>query len=218
MSRIFISHSHMDRAFTERLASDLSGSGLDVWYSEWQMRPGDSLTRKIADGIISSGIMLVLLSENSVQSEWVERELSLALCNSLANKNVRILPVLLEACAFPRSFHFLGDTIYADFRDDYVAAFQRLLSALGVRPSKRGIKVYDGDLLSLEALEPGGIAVARVEGLEQIWKFNRLFDSIELSLESHRRVSDPLMRIPLTNGKASRLSTCMRPATGATMI
>jgi hypothetical protein len=166
MRSVFISHSHMDRSFAEKLANDLGKHGLDVWYSEWQMKPGDSLTRKVADGIISSGSMLVLLSKNSVQSEWVEKELSLALCDSLANKNVRILPVLIETCAFPRSFHFLGDTIYADFRDDYNTALQRLLSALGVRPSRRGMKPYEDDPALLNVQQEGAITVARWEGLE----------------------------------------------------
>src|SRR5215472_11323729 len=62
MGQVFISHSHKDRAFVERLANDLGANGLDVWYSEWQMKPGDSLTQKVAEGIKSSGSMIIVLS------------------------------------------------------------------------------------------------------------------------------------------------------------
>jgi hypothetical protein len=196
----------MDQSFAQRLANDLSKHGLNVWYSEWQMQPGDSLTRKISEGIISSGSMLVLLSKNSVQSEWVEKELSLALCNNLANKNVRIMPVLLETCTFPRSFHFLGDTIYADFRNDYDSALTRLLSALGVRPSKRGLKLYEDDISLLNVEAPGAIAVARVEGLETIWEFDRLAESINLLLAKDGTESKwPLLQIPLTKKQNSKI-------------
>jgi hypothetical protein len=204
--KVFISHSHLDQLFAERLAKDLGKHGLDVWYSEWQMRPGDSLTQKVAEGITSSGSMVVLLSKNSVQSPWVEKELSLALCSKLARQNVQIFPVLLETCSFPKSFHFIGDTLYADFRDDYNRALQRLLSALGVRPGRRGIKLYEGDASLLNVDQPGAITVARWEGLEMIWEFDRLTESIDLTLEHNGATPQwPLLQVPLTKRQSSKV-------------
>ncbi|MGO9782572.1 MAG: toll/interleukin-1 receptor domain-containing protein [Streptosporangiaceae bacterium] len=206
MGRVFISHSYIDRSFAEKIANDLSRRGLNVWYSEWQMKPGDSLTQKVSEGIISSGSMLVLLSKSSVQSKWVEKELSLALCNSLASKNVQIVPVLIETCTFPRSFHFLGDTIYADFRDNYDTALNRLLAALGVRPSRRGIKLYEDDPSSLNVEMPGEITISCWEGLEMLWEFDRLAESIDLRLTKDGAESEwPLLQIPLTKKQSSKV-------------
>ena len=210
MSRVFISHSHRDHSFAERLAHDLAIRGVDVWYSEWEMKPGDSLIRKVAEGIVSSGVMIVLLSENSVNSEWVEKELALAMRDSLAKMGVRILPVLIEDCTFPRSFHFLGDIIYADFRVDYEAGLKRLLPPLGMRSSKRGIRSYTGPTDSIDATAPGAVTLLRLMGLEEIWKYDRLAESIELSLKRDSKVAKPLFEIPLTKSESSKIRRMRR--------
>ena len=206
MSRVFISHSHRDHSFAERLAHDLAIRGVDVWYSEWEMKPGDSLIRKVAEGIVSSGVMIVLLSENSVNSEWVEKELALAMRDSLAKMGVRILPVLIEDCTFPRSFHFLGDTIYADFRVDYEAGLKRLLPPLGMRSSKRGIRSYTGPRNAIDATAPGAVQYCRMEGTEEVWEYDRLAESIELRLKDGNRVTElPVLEIPLTKSESSKV-------------
>jgi hypothetical protein len=206
MQRVFLSYSHKDRPFAERLASDLAKNDIIVWYDEWEMKPGDSLVRKVSEGIMSSGSMLVLLSESSASSRWVQKEFSIALCDSLAKRDVKIVPILLEDCTFPKSFHFLGDIIYADFRSDYDDALRRLLSALSVRPSRHGIKSYKKDLQTLKVTRPAGIEVACWEGLEMIWQFDSLTGTVEFLLKHGARVTRrPLLSIPVTKIEAYKL-------------
>jgi hypothetical protein len=209
--KVFISHSHKDRIFADQLSKDLSKNGLEVWYSEWEMKPGDSLTRKISEGIISSGSMLVLLSSSSVSSKWVEKEFSIALCDNLASRSVKIIPILLEDCTFPRSFHFLGDTVYADFRGEYDVALRRLLAVLGVRPSRQGVKSYTGDPRALKALQPPGIEVAQWEGLRMHWTHDHLAETIEFLLTENDVISRPILEIPLTKMEASKLRRMSEP-------
>lgn len=206
MSKVFISHSHKDHPFAQKLAQDLDSRGVDVWYSQWNMKPGDSLVRKVAEGIISSGAMLVLLSRNSVESEWVEKELNLAMRNNLAKLGMRILPVLIEDCAFPRSFHFLGDTIYADFRLGYEAGLRQLLPALEIRPSKRGIKSYSGPIESIDATAPAALTILGWTGTEEFWEYNRLSDSVELHIKNYDSTTEfPILEIPLTKSESSKV-------------
>lgn len=196
--QVFISHSHKDHAFVKHLAEDLERHGIDVWYDEWEMKPGDSLTAKIGEGIKSSGYLVIVLSKNSVSSNWVEKELSLALSDQLARKSIKVIPILRETCEFPRSFHFLGDTIYADFRGDYDSALKRLLAGIGVRPSRRGIKLFRGNPKELKVHQTGAITIARYEGLEFLWDFDRLTKVLSLYLSQHEQTSDPVLEIPLT--------------------
>lgn len=198
--KVFISHSHKDRDFVKRLASDIEKHGAEVWYSGWEMSPGDSLAQRISEGIQDSGVMIVVLSPDSASSPWVEKELSLALVDSLARRSIKVVPVLYKTCEFPSSFHVIGDTLYADFRDDYDSAFRRLLAGLGVRPPRRGIRFHKG---SIEALggrteQPGAIQVAGWEGLSFLWDYDRLTDVISLHLTLDGRTSDPVLQIPLT--------------------
>jgi hypothetical protein len=45
--RAFISYSHVDRPMAESLATRLRGQGIDPWFAEWEIAPGDSLVQRI---------------------------------------------------------------------------------------------------------------------------------------------------------------------------
>lgn len=69
--KVFISYSHEDRPVVERLAQDLRIYGFDVWIDFWSMRAGDSLLKKIGEGITEAAFFLVALSKASIASDWV---------------------------------------------------------------------------------------------------------------------------------------------------
>lgn len=131
MASIFLSHSSKDKAFTRNLAERLRKAGVRVWLDEAELNIGDSLLTKISTAIESADFIAVIISHNSVQSSWVQTELRMAMSRELEDKNVRVLPILIEPCELPM---FLRDKLYADFSksDDFDAPFARLLRALGV--------------------------------------------------------------------------------------
>lgn len=51
MPSLFLSHSSVDKPFVEKLAFDLDGVGVDVWFDKWAINVGDSLTWRIEEGI-----------------------------------------------------------------------------------------------------------------------------------------------------------------------
>jgi hypothetical protein len=89
----FLSHSTVDRNTAYRLATDLRAAGIDVWYAEWELRAGDSLRRKIDEGIDRATHFIVLLTSASLKSEWVQTELDAGLVNRISGK-CRLIPVL----------------------------------------------------------------------------------------------------------------------------
>jgi len=112
MIKVFLSHSSKDKAFARKLSEELRANGVDVWIDEAELRIGDSLIDKIGSAINEADFIAVILSPNSVNSSWVQKELSLALTKEFANKNVKVLPILKEPCEIP---HFLQGKLYADF-------------------------------------------------------------------------------------------------------
>ncbi len=74
MPRIFISHSSKDQQFARQLASDLSGLGHQPWLDEWEIKVGECIVSKIQKGLEDCEYVVVVLSENSVTSGWVDRE------------------------------------------------------------------------------------------------------------------------------------------------
>jgi hypothetical protein len=131
MPSVFLSHSWKDKAFARKLASELQRYNVDVWIDEAELRVGDSLLSKISVAIDHADFVAVVISHSSVNSNWVQKELALAMTKELAEKKVKVLPILKEACEIPV---FLKDKLYADFTDPskFDAPFTRLLQALGV--------------------------------------------------------------------------------------
>jgi len=76
---MFISYSHLDREFCNRLIADLEHRGVDVWIDRVGLKPGTpSWNKAIRDAISRSFAVLLLASPNSEQSDVVQGELSLA--------------------------------------------------------------------------------------------------------------------------------------------
>lgn len=126
--RVFISYNHRDRDFVDRLAHDLRAVGLRVWWDEWEIKVGHSIVQKVSEGIEQSAYLIVVLSPNSVYSDWVKRELDSALMKQLsADRGITILPVLMADCEIPR---LLSEVKWADFRLDYDKGLRDLVEAV----------------------------------------------------------------------------------------
>jgi TIR domain len=128
--RIFLCHSSLDKPFVRKLARNLRDRGVSTWFDELELRVGDSLREKIEAAIQSSGRLAVVLSQNSVESEWVKRELNAAFVRELELKRVFILPLRIDNCDVPL---FLRDKVYADFRKSHDDGLAALLIALGIQ-------------------------------------------------------------------------------------
>jgi hypothetical protein len=139
MSGIFISHNHKDKAFVRRLASALQENGVRVWIDEAEMKVGDVLTDKIQEAIDQMEYLGVVLSNNSIKSEWVTREVNQALDAEIGHRKVKVLPILLDNCEVPG---FLRGKLYADFRDN--AQFEQGVLALLKRLHATELKDWRG--------------------------------------------------------------------------
>ncbi len=127
MSGVFISHSARDKDFAHRLALDLVNAGVPVWFDSWEIEVGASLTASIRSGIAQSDYCIVVLSTASAHSEWMARELAIALDVERERRRRVLVPIRLEECAIPEQ---LGDRLYADFSRSYLEQFERLVGDL----------------------------------------------------------------------------------------
>jgi len=125
--KIFIAHASENKAFAERLANDLISRGFLVWFDKWEIKVGDSIVAKINEGIDSASFMIVVLSKNSVNKQWVKEEINAGFIKGLNAKSVYLIPVLLEKCDVPA---LLADKKYANFSSSYDDGLAELLSSL----------------------------------------------------------------------------------------
>ncbi|MCW3091410.1 MAG: hypothetical protein JWP81_2479 [Ferruginibacter sp.] len=124
---IFISYSHQDKDFVDKLATHLVNHRIHVFVDRWEMNVGDYITQKIQQAITDASFLIVVLSKSSVGSDWCKREMNTGLMLELDLKRVVILPVLLQDCVIPL---FLKDKLYADFRKEFANGFCQVLTAV----------------------------------------------------------------------------------------
>ena len=74
---------------------DLIGNGVNVWYDQWEIKPGDSLRRKIDEGIEGAAYFMVLLTPNSLESEWVQTELDAGMVRRIEG-TCKLIPIILN--------------------------------------------------------------------------------------------------------------------------
>ncbi|MNF65498.1 TIR domain protein [compost metagenome] len=114
--KVFLSHSSKDKSVVRPVASYLESQGFKVWLDEWEMTPGDSLIEKISEGIEESDKLVVFLTPDSIESNWVKNEVYSGLIMEIAKEKGLggkfVIPVLLRACKVPI---MLRGKLYADF-------------------------------------------------------------------------------------------------------
>jgi hypothetical protein len=145
-SRIFLSHSSSDKTFARELANELSQRGASVWVDEQAVAPGDDLAANIAEAIRGSDLVLVLLSPSSVRSQWVRRELELALASS---QRTRVVPVTLGKAELPQELGDLRGLLYLDAEGHDVAAIANQL----LTPSPRTVTRAEGSATVTQEVE-----------------------------------------------------------------
>ena len=90
----FISHSGKDLEFAEKLYTDLQNKGVRCWFASEDMKMGDKTWDSIYHYIRMRDKVLLILSEDSISSDWVEDEVNA----TLAEENKRKKPILFPIC------------------------------------------------------------------------------------------------------------------------
>ena len=89
----FISHASEDKeAFVQDLAAALRGLGAKIFYDAYTLKVGDSLRRKIDQGLANSKFGIVVLSEHFFNKQWPARELDGLTAMEIGGQT-RILPI-----------------------------------------------------------------------------------------------------------------------------
>lgn len=126
-ARIFISHSSKDKKFATWLGTDLKASGHAPWFDEWDICVGESIPEKVSNGLSDADFIVVVLSGNSIKSQWVEREWHAKYWSEIEKNQTIVLPLLIEDCKVPE---LLKTKKYADFRSNYNDGLEDILYAI----------------------------------------------------------------------------------------
>lgn len=91
----FISYSTKDAEFAQKLYARMRDEHLRVWFAPEDVKGGQKLFEQIERAIQSHDRLLLVLSEHSMQSEWVTTEIRNARRIEVAEKRRKLFPIRL---------------------------------------------------------------------------------------------------------------------------
>ncbi len=123
---VFISYARADAAFAQRLMDDLRAAGHACWIDTSEIKGGEQWAINIADAINHSSALVVIVTRQALQSEWVQKEILWA-----QQVKKLIIPLLLQDVAHePGFFVLVNYQPVFFFNQAYDAALAQLLHAL----------------------------------------------------------------------------------------
>ncbi|MEB8693121.1 TIR domain-containing protein [Bacillus cereus] len=181
MLNVFISHNYKDKPLARKIANELVSYGIKPWIDESEIKLGDSLIEKIRDGLDQVDYLVALISENSIQSEWVKKELDIAMNSEIEGKKITTIPILAGKCNLPL---FLKGKLYADMstRRQYNENIGVLLRRFNVNDIKDAINAIneftDYKLTPVQVIEK----LENTEGEDELIEFLESFGYSERNL------------------------------------
>ena len=138
----FISYSTKDQDFTDRLHSDLQGKGVRCWFAPEDLKIGDKFRSRIDESIRIHDKFLLVLSQDSISSPWVETEVETAFERETRENRIVLFPIRLDDAVFEtneawaagiRRTRHIGDFSHWQEHASYKKAFERLMRDLQER-------------------------------------------------------------------------------------
>lgn len=126
MPKVFISHSNQDSDETLYIADSLRRAGIGVWVDFENIRGGADWLCEIQAGIECCDALVLVLSESSAQSVWVERE-----CLYAWQLNKPVFTALVADILIP--LHLINIQ-YCDLRERNAAGMANLVESIQTRP------------------------------------------------------------------------------------
>ena len=142
----FISYSSKDQEFAERLYADLQQKHVRCWFAPEDMKIGDRIRPRIDEAIRLYDKLLLVLTETSVKSAWVEEEVETAFEKERTQGRTVLFPIRLDDAVMETEEAWAADIRrtrhIGDFRkwkdhDKSKKSFEKLI---------RDLKAEEGDL------------------------------------------------------------------------
>lgn len=137
----FISYSNKDELFAKRIHNDLQNNGVRCWFAPEDMKTGDKIRDTIYAAIKVRDKLLVILSKDSINSEWLEEEVEKALAEEQKLGKRILFPIRIDDSVMETDKAFVqkikNNTHIGDFTkwkepEEYKKVFDRLLRDLKV--------------------------------------------------------------------------------------
>jgi len=204
----FVSHSSDDAVAARRLVELLRGYGVDSWIDHEQIRFGDSIPGRIAEGLSAADVILVLVSEAFVESSWCRAEYEPLLQREIESGRTAVIPLRLDDATMPvllsakryvdlrngldeASVGELAETILSERSEAFV---RRLLPKAPATEAKR----YECSILTMiiaKVIKDFPVAAMTREKLLRGRSLIDLYRTVETLVERYQNLCDEILDV-----------------------
>jgi hypothetical protein len=92
--QVFISYATADARLVAKIEKFIKDRGYTPWTGNAELLPGDEIAQRISEGISTADVFVVVVSENSLRSKWVQFETESAILRE-AEKRIVVVPVVI---------------------------------------------------------------------------------------------------------------------------
>jgi TIR domain len=149
---LFISHSDADKEeYILPLTTALVQHDITFWIDSVEIEWGDSITKKVNEGLAKSRYVLLCLSRNSLGRHWPEAEMNAALATQNSSGEKKVLPLILNARnEILATYPLLADLSYREFQSNTDELASSLANFL-----RKSADMKEGFRVVIESVERG---------------------------------------------------------------
>lgn len=138
---VFISYAREDEQIARTLFTDLLKEGINAWFDQEALLPGQNWKTEIRKAIRECSYFLALLSTRSVNKRgFVQKELKDALdvFEEMCDDQIYIVPIRIEEC-YPKD-EKLHELHWVDIFPKYEYGYKKILAALNISSKNPGVE------------------------------------------------------------------------------
>lgn len=123
--KIFISYSHKDKEFVDKLSNDLREAGFNLWVDVEQLLPGTEWSKEINRVLSEIEVLLYIASRNSVDSMWMNIELG----HIIENQKL-VIPIIIDNYSTENLPKEIRNFQWLDLRRNYREGIKELIRTI----------------------------------------------------------------------------------------
>ncbi len=130
---VFLSHASEDKlAIARPLYEAMVAAGISVWFDEAVLVLGDSLRRKIDDGLSRCSYGVIIISPSFLSKEWPQKELDGLVALEVQSGKTKILPIWhdIEKDTLLQRSPILADRVAGRSSEGIPALVQKILAVV----------------------------------------------------------------------------------------
>lgn len=143
MAKVYISYNKRDTGIATKISDALKGAGHEISIDVDTLLPGQDISSTLFEALRRSDFMIVIISENSIDSKWVQNEIGAALSYSAERKDFGLFPVVIGTPQIPDSIKHKLYIQVSEGEEDLAAS--RVLDGISKYLGKRAAQKERGE-------------------------------------------------------------------------